>query len=444
MNIKTNKITLSKTEDKFREAYYYFRNHALFAPAITFFSSHFLFIATATVAQITVARLIGVDNMGLYRLALLIEGYTAFLFFGLSEGFARQLPFFLGRKEHSKVINITDFLWAWTSFVSFLRTVFYIGYAFYMIKKLGSFHILEVCLVLAFSSLLTKRKTIIDLIYRSYSEYSYISKIKNYESFYLLVSLSFLLIHPWYGFLFRWLLREIIVYIFLIKKSPVKPKHRMNTQYVFDLLKVGLPLFGAWYISILTLTINKSIVFFYFKEHGLGIFSISLLVVSNLSFVTQNVMKFFSPRMKNIFGKTNDPRAIIKSFIFPTIFLSVTFIPILGAIYIVLKPFVDFFLPEYSEGVFAAKIVLIAIYFKTINLTQMIYSTLDKGSVLFFIRLFSAISMIISMIAAKKFFNVGVEIGSLGLVVEAIVGFGLGFPIGLYYICKSPKKKLMV
>ncbi|MDP8206676.1 MAG: hypothetical protein P9L92_08450 [Candidatus Electryonea clarkiae] len=80
-------------------------------------SGTFIFVLASSVAQILVARMVGVENMGIVKVAIIFENYSAFLSFGLGFGLSRQLPLMLGRGESDSARELLNTVWQWFNLV---------------------------------------------------------------------------------------------------------------------------------------------------------------------------------------------------------------------------------------------------------------------------------------------------------------------------------------
>jgi len=304
---------------------------------------------------------------------------------------------------------------------------------------MGKFKIFEVCIVLAINYFVTVRKNTLDLTFRANGQFIILSKLKIVDALVQFISLILLLVDPWYGYLIRWVLVELISYCLLLKFVKMKPASKFHFEAFNNLIKVGAPLFSAWYVLTLNNTINKTIVFKYFDAYGLGVYTPALMLFSILSLIPDAIMKYFSPKMNAIYGRTNSVRSLAKSAFIPMMLLSAGLIPLYSAGYFLIDPFINFVLPDYSEGILAAKLMVVAGYFKSINLTQSVFTVLNKGFLLLGIRILSTGIMIIVSIHIFKNTNMGVEGGVIGLIAGTIFNFAFCTLISIYLIFKKQK-----
>ena len=129
------------------------------------------------------------------------------------------------------------------------------------------------------------------------------------------------------------------------------------------LVKIGFPIMCGGYIYLLLTTGDRIIIAGFPGSEELGFYSLVILLSSALSLIPSTVSQLIYPRMAEIYGKTGDPASLRPWVIKQAAFTFGIALLVLVCIHIWFPVFVERFLPEYTPGITAVRIVLTAFLF---------------------------------------------------------------------------------
>jgi len=96
------------------------------------FSSNLLSMVVSALAGLYIARLAGVERMGMLHTAALIVPYSTFLNLALPNGLTRQLPLHIGRGKREKAHSLANTAWYWGNLAALLSLTLISTYGFYV------------------------------------------------------------------------------------------------------------------------------------------------------------------------------------------------------------------------------------------------------------------------------------------------------------------------
>ncbi|MCD6238907.1 MAG: polysaccharide biosynthesis C-terminal domain-containing protein [Thermotogae bacterium] len=114
-------------------------------------------------------------------------------------------------------------------------------------------------------------------------------------------------------------------------------------------------------------TIDRLLILKFLDARSLGFYSLGNLVFAPLLMVFTASNSVMYPRFAERYGETGDPRSLKRYITVPMEVLSSVMAVLVGAIYIALPLLTKVFLPEYVDGVPAARILMFGLFFYAIS-----------------------------------------------------------------------------
>ena len=145
-------------------------------------------------------------------------------------------------------------------------------------------------------------------------------------------------------------------------------------------MRVGLPILISGFVLSLLATVDRLMVITFLGEKQLGYFGLALLLTSIISLVPSMASQVLYPRITYEFGNSGKSIEALRSFVLiPPIIISTLLPIIIGSLYLSLPLVISVFLPAYTPGISAARIVIVGIFFFGImGLTDYFLVTIGK------------------------------------------------------------------
>ncbi len=141
--------------------------------------------------------------------------------------------------------------------------------------------------------------------------------------------------------------------------SSVKPV--WDSKQISSLIKSGILLLINSLVWTMMMSIDKFVILGFMSYTELGIYSVALIGFSTLVLIPQSFSSVFYVKMAQQYGSQQDTSSMIQKVNVYTFALSiVTSIVCIGGYYI-LPPFISLVMPQYSQGVQSAQILVMGV-----------------------------------------------------------------------------------
>ena len=407
------------------------------------FSSNLLSMVVSAIAGLYIARLAGVERMGMLATAALIIPYSTFLNLSLPNGLSRQLPLHIGRGNRERAQSLANTAWYWGNLAAILSLILVGSYGLYvwLIKdspQLGQAFILySVIIALSF------RTNVLSRTYRANLHFYKLARIKVITTIVTAISVLFVLFNPWYGLLIKVLLLQIINYFYLRRYAPFKLVNQTKKVDFKELIRIGIPLWTVGTIYTLFEIVDRTVVLKYFGVEGMGLYVPALQIMEALGVLPTAISTVIYPRLCQKFGETGSSRSLAKIAFIPPALLAVGLIPIFGFGVWFVDPFINYFLPDFAGGIDAARWVVIAMYFRSLGSSLSVFHAINR---LIPYTVFIVIGILVMLGSTLYTINVlgwGIEGASFGRAAGQVTFVILSILGSLYFVfIKDVKLKI--
>ena len=313
------------------------------------------------IVGILTRNMLGPDQYGYWVIISLIFTFTPLFQLGTLNAMNREIPFYLIKKEHSKVQEVKEsvfsFLFTLPVLIVFLLLVASIFISFNDFKS-------EIEVGLFFSAFIvfaSYLSSYIEVYFKSQQDFRSTSKLILLKSIANSVfTLTFVYIIGYEGMYIGMLLGFVIQIIIARKVIPLKRK-RYNFSHYKDLIQIGFPILLVGLVWSLMTASDRLIISIYMSSKDLGNYSIGMLVFSTVILLPQVIGQVLYPKIvgyvsmnsfleiKNLYWKVNK---ILAGFMMLVVLIGYYSIPL----------FIQVFMPIYIEGIRTAQILFIGIY----------------------------------------------------------------------------------
>jgi O-antigen/teichoic acid export membrane protein len=305
-------------------------------------------------------RVVEPAMLGLFTGMGLVLGYAPFLELGVVHGLSRELPYYVGQGEHSMVRTLAAAAQAWALLVGGLVTLVLLGVSGWQLWA-GKYSLAAGWATYAFSALVFfYGHYYLQTTYLSRHDFARLAAINMAQNGTGLVLVVLVWWLSFYGLCLRLLAVKGVFIALLWKWRPLKIAPRWNRAYLWHLLKVGAPIFGAGQLYAGWVVLDSTLVLHYLGMEGLGLYALALMVAPALQLLPDALAQISYPRMAEEYGRTGRLVDLCRIVQRPIFWLTLGMAPIVLLAWFILPPLANFLLPKYVDGLAAAQWALIS------------------------------------------------------------------------------------
>jgi len=333
-----------------------------------FLGGNIIFQLVTFVSELIILKLIDVSAVGAWQLALLFQGYVIISRLGIINSYNREYVFLSTSSRHNLAKAVLDTTNAHVAMSMVFQFIFFVGMTLYFLLT-GS----NKFIVIAFSGM--SIYTVLDAASNfaearsiANNEFNTISKGKILASAASILLLVFPYYIGFYGLILRLIGIQLALFLFLNRSLPkLSLKHFRR--------KIWLMLFSdGWKLWIWSYSkgLNKSLPRLFLVNISnisiLGLFAPVNWILLSITLFTNSLSLYLYPLLTKQFSKGDKDisRKALKINFLTFFLLS----PLVIGVCFLVEPFVIWFLPLYSESIFAMRLVAIASLFEIFSITS--------------------------------------------------------------------------
>jgi O-antigen/teichoic acid export membrane protein len=310
------------------------------------------------VSGVVIIKWIAPEELGLWQSVRMAQVYAFLLLLGINNGFARELPFFLGKGDESFANRLAGTAYFCATMANIVVLACGIVCAFFFAHH--GVHVVAAIVAITLVIMLTFYQHILQLTFRSKDSFKKLTNIQLTEAALSIVTVPVVYFFGFYGMLGRAVLMTAIICSLLFLNRPMRVKLKMDWQAFKTLLKTGLPIFGLDYFKNSCSTLDRWVLLDIGGVKTVGIYALAGMVTQTLGSLPGALSTYTYPRMSFKYGQSGDPRDLWRFGIrFELVSMGITIAAAICA-YIAMPYCVPIFAPKYLEGISAAKIMLIS------------------------------------------------------------------------------------
>lgn len=390
-------------------------------------------------SALLVMRWVSPDRLGFWNSIILFQSYSIFAQLGVFTGLSRELPYLLGKKENElahQYAQIAQFVAHFLMYASIL-----IGFVVLLFLATKGFDNIRMAsaLVLIISISLNFYQNYLIVTFRSNQAFKNLSIVYLIQFPLLVISLLFVYLWGYNGFLLRHLLISISLTFLCYLYRPLNIKSVYIRRKFFDLIKIGFPFFSFAYIQTLTSSFTRIALLSFSNVLMVGLFSPALAVISAMMMIPTTIAQYLAPRMSFAYGETDSKRKIW-NYVRKSSFLIITILlPLVLIGYFILPDFIRLIFPEYIAGTFAARMVLISGLFNALTISNNSLLSIRAMKPFMFLTLFKFVSYFI-LIFSFAFFSTNIlNDVALGYFLAEVL-FGITSILTCYFVLNRNEK----
>ena len=360
-------------------------NKTLQVAALFSLSSTFLSFSNM-LAGLIVINWLSPEDLGLWNSIYVALYYVSFMQLGVFNALNREMPFYLGKgmpKFAQSLVATTQWHSKILVLIVLIGTFVFVGFCFinsvYNDKIL--FSIANLGLVIALQLTIN----FLTVTFRANKSFKVLTKINFIQSAVILFSLIAVYIYGYYGYVFRFVIISLSLFIMMYAKRPFKIKSRLDISNYKLLLKTGVPLFILVFGLNITDTFNRLVLLKISDYESIGYYYPAIAIIVAMRVLPGAVSQFLYPKISFEVGKSNDLNKIW-GWIWKTLISIVAIMTpfaILG--YFILPYMFELFFSEYIKSIDAAQLALFSGLFAGSYIIMNVFLSLKSWTELAFL-----------------------------------------------------------
>lgn len=310
------------------------------------------------IGGLLVARFLGPEVTGSFRVYTIPLTYLIFLHLGTWDGLWRQIPYYVGKEMPERVDALASGAGAFNLLVSVVVSFGFFCCAAYSLAHhdlrgvFGWLSQVLFCWGIFYGGYLTST-------YRTLHHFVSLARIQVVQAllaFGLVFTLPFL---GFYGLCARMAFPSSLAVWLFHRHRPLKVRYRFDTKALRELIRIGLP-FSFWgnlYTSFWVGT-ESALVLSLAGVSALGLFSVAAVMRSAVNSLPAAIWQVLTPRVVTAFAREGSVHNANARIMWVTAGLTGIMILLAGAGSFLLDLFVPHFIPKYIAGISVMKLCL--------------------------------------------------------------------------------------
>lgn len=310
------------------------------------------------------ALLLGPTVWGIWQGTKLVLQYGSNLHLGVRDGMHRELPILKGKKESGQQAAITDVTFTFNFIVAMVVSLGILFSTFLITMRS------ELRLSLQFMSamiFLQYLNSFYGILFRANSKFGIVSRVALINGLGSVFSIALVFFFGLSGFLGGQVLRLLVTTAYCWRKSSYVLHWRWDNKVLKALILIGFPIMLMIFASVIFTTIDRLLILKFLDAKSLGVYSLGNLIFAPLLMIFTASNSVMYPRFAEKYGETGDPSSLRRHISVPMANLAAAIPVLIGGIYIALPLLARVFLPDYTEGVLAARILIFGLFFCSIS-----------------------------------------------------------------------------
>lgn len=394
------------------------KNNDIFKAIASLFGANMLGSIVGVLGSFLQGRFITADELGFFKQFSIITGYLFFLHFGVFHAVERLYPFYMARGEEDKAKKVVEVGNAWILIVCFPITVVFLICSIVSFAsenwKSGLCWLVEIVSIWS-----TLYGGFLSATYRSGKEFQKMAKANVANPIVSLCLLPLYWVQPFVTMILRNCTSAVsTIRLFLFR--PVRVKFRFNIKEWFDLVKQGLPIFSASYITTTGLdAIRGTLILLFLTREQLGYWSFAYMCILLVLQLPTSITGVYAPRIMSEYAKTNQIKQCMTMCKKPILFGGIVLAALIPCGVLCVHFILPVILPNYIGAMSTIYVLLMSVPLKLSDALSSVLVAAKKMKAL------NVISLVASLI------QVGVSL-VLAYLGVGIVSFAVGFFVGYF------------
>jgi len=327
----------------------------------SFGTATFLSAGLSFIVGVLTRNMLGPEQYGYWLTVSMLFSFVPLFQLGTANAMNREVPFYLARKDYNRVREIKNLT---LSFIFTLPLILVV--MFFIISGLLFFidisYEYQIGFLLAsFISFFIFLSTYVEMYYKSEQNFRMASKLVSVKSVsQSLITLLFIYFIGYEG-LYIGMLLALIIEVIMGRKSFQGFKFQFDLNKYKKLIETGFPILLVGLIWSILIASDRLIITIFMTPEDLGNYGVGMLIFNSMMLLPQVIGQVLYPKIVELVSKEKYDE--IKRFYWKVnkiLAVTVGLIVVVG--YFLFPIFVNYFMPDYKEGVKAGQILILGIY----------------------------------------------------------------------------------
>lgn len=307
---------------------------------------------------VLVARFVGPEVNGQFRLFTIPLMYLSFLHIGTFDGLHRQIPFYIGKDQQDHVERLASAAGAWNVYVTYI-----VGFGFLLCALWGFLHgdliagigwlsQVLICVGIYYGGYL-------GATYRTLNNFVVLARIQLIQAVTGFCFVFAVAVWGFYGLCLRSAIPAFLGVWLCHRARPLRMPLHFNSAVLKEVVRIGMPLcfWGTLYTSLWAAT-EYSMMLHFAGMKGVGLFAVAVIIRESISILPQAINQVLTPRVIESYARQGNIGNPIQRQIKFAIVLTLGMAILVLGITVMLDYFVQFFIPKYVDGLQIMKICM--------------------------------------------------------------------------------------
>lgn len=322
-----------------------------------FVSGNLLVAVIGGISGLLYGRWIDPDTLGEFGKYSILTGYLTVGIIFVDTAFSRHFPYYLGKKDEKKALEVASIAKWWYLFLAFLGLIIFGVLA---VKGLLNGNINEFLgwTVQIFAYAIATYGLFLKVLYRSNDDFLKLNKNMLITAGAGVVVLPLVYFFKYAGLTTRSIIQNSVNLYTHFRNAPYKVKAKFDLKELIGLAKISLPFQIPVYLdnhlvkATVSLIIVKAL-----GEAELGIYSMAIMLQGFLLVFSRSLVQMINTKLKLKYGENDDFGKTFSYIIKPVLIsTSIGAILVLGFIFCI-GPLVHFLMPKYIDAIKVVQIL---------------------------------------------------------------------------------------
>ena len=322
-----------------------------------YLGGNLLFQLVSFAAEFAVLKMVDIEEMGLWQMALLFQGYVVISRLGIVNAYNLEYPMAIAQKDKVLATQISETMNAHILFTIVFQALgfFIAGSYFYLVNDNSQLANIFFCMILY--TVIEALTNYEEAKKRAELNFESIGKIKGFSSVFIILSLLLPYFFGLIGLIIRAISNQII---FLIYYKIIDPSTKYNRNYSFTrwlkLFKTGWKLWLWSYLKSFGKSIPRLFVVTFLSIQALGLFTPIQWMSTLFVLFTSSVSSYLYPKLTYLVNKKNNQ--VTRTAFIVTLGTIIILIPVAVLGHFTIPIIFNTLLPSYASVIPATQIVI--------------------------------------------------------------------------------------
>lgn len=334
--------------------------------------------ATKVVTAFLVASLVLPEDMGTWQSIAVLQSYFLFFSLGIHIANGRQVAINIGAAEQEKATHYAQVTFTYVTLWSVINMLIVVGLGLYNWSQGADDKLLTAYMLFTLNTGSQPFVIALHNLFRNGDEFGQLGRIQLIEASLMVVSVFLVLGFGWQGFFLR---NSVLAFLSAAMRfywSPLPLGFRFDWPLFKELFWLGVPRLVNAYIYSLFAVADRTLIIANLGREALGFYALALMIQDGVGVFPRSINQIVGTRMNMRFGRQKTAHSLQRMIVWVLLANAVLLLVPIGLGILLIRPFIELFLPAYAPGITSAQIMLIVAYFVSLRAGGLALATLNR------------------------------------------------------------------